>query len=139
MNKLLAGGKRALARIIAGQGTPINGMYIIYSTEDISAAPDVSLEYLTRLSETGGFARVPITSATVNADGSVSFSAMLTSQDAKGKAVTKQSKIRAAVLACMPDDTMVNDTFVYSTVMTSPVQLVKGAYMTVNVKMIIGE
>lgn len=141
MNKLLSGGKRALAEILAGNGTQINGMYIIYSSTPIDAAPDVDLEYLDNLvaSGVGGYARVPITGAQVDDTGAVMFAAMVTTADIEGCQPTQDSKVRAAVLVCMKDSIMANDKFVYSTIMKDPVQLVPGAYMTINVKMVIGE
>lgn len=140
MNKLLSGGKRALAEMIAGKGGCINGMYILYGSFPMEAAPDVSIEYLDTLvaSGTGGCARVPITGATVDDTGAITFSAMVTDADISCT-VSSDTKVRAAVLVYMKDDIIAHDTLVYSTTMKDPVQLVPGAYMTVNVKMVIGE
>lgn len=141
MNKLLPAGRKVLANIIAGKADKINGMYILYGSKDMTAAPDVSMQYLDTMIESGsgGFARIPITGAQVDDSGNITFTALLTAEDTEGCAIGASSKVLAAVLTWMPDDNRVNDVFVYSSVMKHPVQLVKGAYMTINVRMVIGE
>jgi hypothetical protein len=141
MNKLLPDGKRVLSEIVAGKGASINGMYILYGPTDMDTAPILSLEYIDNLiaSGKGGYARVPITGSSIDADGNITFTALMTTADAVGGTINRSTKVRAAVLTWMPDALMSNDVFVYSTLMTAPVQFVKGAYMTINVKMSIGE
>lgn len=136
---LLQEGKRHIARILSGEDVPINGMYVGYSTKPETEARHTDKEYFDTLAKerSSGYARLQITDKKVKDDGTIVFTAMFTTGDCIGSAPTKNSSIFTATLVHAAEDPA-NDVFVYSTVFQTPVKIVPGTYITINISMRIG-
>jgi len=137
---LLPGGSRFLAELLAGSDKRINGMYVEYTSDPVTFNTDKTPAYFEGLlhSKNAGYARIPVQSVTIDKDGIVVFTGLLTSEDLKGGKLIKASALTGATLVHMQDDITAHDTLIYSTLFTQPVAVLKGVYTNVSVKLAIG-
>lgn len=136
---LLPEGKQHIAKILSGVDAPINGMYVGYSTKTDTEARITDISYFEALSKerSSGYARIRVTNSTVKEDGTIVFTALFTPADCIGAAPTKNSSVFTATLAHLSEN-IDDDVFIYSTVLQTPVKIIDGAYITINISMRIG-
>lgn len=146
MSQWLKDGKRFISELIAGSQKKINGMYIEYRPFKENGGLKKDAAYYENLlkSPDSGFARIAIQSATVGTDGVIQFTALLTTEDLKGGAITENTVLTSATLVHMPSECMVDDVLIYNALFGGrygnlPIKVVKGAYTTVNVRLSLGD
>ncbi len=133
------GGNRVIADILSGSGEKLDGIYVTYAGADAEAAPEVDrtfFEYLAKRSACG-YARIPVRSCQVHADGSMLFTGLLSASDLIGSKPTKRSRITTATLVSMNEDPT-KDRFVYTALLSSQIPLITGTHIVIDLHMKIG-
>lgn len=133
------GGNRVIADILSGSGEKLDGIYVTYAGADAEAAPEVDREFFEYLAKRPacGYARIPVRSCSVDADGSMMFTGLLSASDLIGSKPTKRSRITTATLVSMNEDPT-KDRFVYTALLTSQIPLVAGTHIVIDLHMKIG-
>lgn len=133
------GGNRVIADILSGSGEKLDGIYVTYAGADAEAAPEVDRKFFEYLAKRPacGYARIPVRSCTVDADGNMMFTGLLSASDLIGSKPTKRSKITTATLVSMNADPT-KDRFVYTALLTTQTPLVTGAHIVIDLHMKIG-
>ena len=133
------GGNKIIADILSGSGEKLDGIYVTYAGADAEAAPEVDrkfFEYLAKRSACG-YARIPVRSCTVDADGNMLFTGLLSASDLIGSKPTKRSRITTATLVSMNEDPT-KDRFVYTALLATQTPLVAGTHIVIDLHMKIG-
>ena len=133
------GGNRVIADILSGSGEKLNGIYITYAGADAEAAPEVDRKFFEYLAKRPacGYARIPVRSCSVAADGSMLFTGLLSASDLIGSKPTKRSRITTATLVSMNEDPT-KDRFVYTALLSSQIPLITGTHIVIDLHMKIG-
>ena len=138
---LLKDGKKVIASNLCGIHIPINGMYVTYGTTPEKAAPQADINYFTGIKnqEGKGYARIAITASTLQDDGKIMFTGMLTSEDLIGAPITNDTILTTATLVHFDEHDRSKDLFVYSAVLKNQIKIIPGTYIVVNVGINIGD
>lgn len=133
------GGNKIIADILSGSGEKLDGIYVTYAGADAEAAPEVDRKFFEYLAKRPacGYARIPVRSCTVDADGNMMFTGLLSASDLIGSKPTKRSRITTATLVSMNEDPT-KDRFVYTALLTSQIPLVAGTHIVIDLHMKIG-
>jgi len=133
------GGNKVIADILSGSGEKLDGIYVTYNGADVEAAPEVDRKFFEYLAKRPacGYARIPVRSCSVNKDGSMMFTGLLSASDLIGSKPTKRSRITTATLVSMNEDPT-KDRFVYTALLTSQIPLVAGTHIVIDLHMKIG-
>jgi hypothetical protein len=136
---LQRGGNRVIADILSGSGEKLDGIYVTYAGADAEAAPEVDRKFFEYLEKRPacGYARIPVRSCEVQADGSMMFTGLLSASDLIGSKPTKRSRITTATLVSMNEDPT-KDRFVYTALLMSQIPLVAGTHIVIDLHMKIG-
>lgn len=113
----------------------INGMYIEVGTELTDNVPNNPGDYFLNKKRTveSGVARIAVTGATVQKDGSILFTGMLTASDFKDVVLTDKSVLTTSALVHMDESNSSKDIFAYVSNFKNEVHINAGSYITVNV------
>lgn len=133
------GGNRVIADILSGSDEKLNGIYVTYAGADVESAPEVDRQYFEYLAKRPacGYARIPVRSCQCDADGSMTFTGLLSASDLIGSKPTKRSRITTATLVSLNEDPS-KDRFVYTAVLTTQSPLVAGTHIVIDLHMKIG-
>lgn len=133
------GGNRVIADILSGSGEKLDGIYVTYAGADAEAAPEVDRKFFEYMAKRPacGYARIPVRSCSVDADGNMMFTGLLSASDLIGSKPTKRSRITTATLVSMNEDPT-KDRFVYTALLTSQIPLVAGTHIVIDLHMKIG-
>jgi hypothetical protein len=133
------GGNKIIADILSGSGEKLDGIYVTYAGADAEAAPEVDRKFFEYLAKRAacGYARIPVRSCTVDADGNMMFTGLLSASDLIGSKPTKRSRITTATLVSMNEDPT-KDRFVYTALLATQTPLVAGAHIVIDLHMKIG-
>lgn len=133
------GGNKVIADILGGSDEKLNGIYVTYAGADAESAPEVDRQYFEYLAKRPacGYARIPVRSCQCDADGSMTFTGLLSASDLIGSKPTKRSRITTATLVSMNEDPS-KDRFVYTAVLATQSPLVAGTHIVIDLHMKIG-
>lgn len=139
----LTGGKRAMARMLAGESLPINGMYAEYGMDAKTAATPKSYNYFARLladeDASHGFARIAITGREVDQlTASVTFTGLLADTDFGQKYPPPGAMINAVTLCHMRNSDALDDILIYTMILPDPVRITNGALTTIRTTLSFG-
>jgi len=139
----LAGGKRAMARMLAGECLPINGMYAEYGADKKIVATPKSFDYFSRLlsdeDPSRGFARIAVAGKEVDElTASITFTGMLVDTDFGVKTPPPGSMINAVTLCHMKNGDAVDDILMYTLILPNPVKITEGALTTIRTTLSFG-
>lgn len=131
-----ADGRRFFAERIVGTDACINGIYVEYSDIPAIDAEGRSQSYFTELKSRphSGYGRIHVRELNLDEDGNVKVSGVFTAADLKGGKISKDSRIVAATLAYMPDGVESHDRILYTSILSEPMRIVKGVYMSLTIK-----
>lgn len=139
----LAGGKRAMIRMLAGECLPINGMYAEYGADRKISATPKSFNYFSRLlsdeDPSRGFARIAVSGHEVDElTASATFTGLLVDTDFGLKTPPPGSMINAVTLCHMRNNDAADDILIYTLILPEPVRITEGALTTIRTTLSFG-